>query len=422
MAFTSGIPEKEKPPFGGSFFTSGHVGERIFVKRIQGIMGREVLKLFYGGLNMTKHRSFKLDKFLKAVDPELRKQFFALKTNGSITFPDKIDFEGDGLDKFWETIPEDLRTLIDERLQCINDTADHARPCLEQACREYKIGKQEDETSETTAMRVYLHSEEAFSLAFDAYLYYILSEKVSRHKFQKATPNFSDGQFPLFKSAVEVYFKDCGKSFHCDIRHRIEGDNHIILVARGDFMKTQLVFKDQEVKTRIESFRPAKEDMMVFNTTNNVLSMSLSSRSDDDKKKYLEMVGCAFLGVAQIDKETLNNSLVDISPIKKRTFDFKGNEEIESVKLTEVNAKVGNGALRLILRSNDLSNMEAYGIGPDGGAEFVSAKLKFFIKREGKKSKGFLVEIRPPEDSKIQHKKERQIIEAYLRAQGVLLD
>jgi hypothetical protein len=368
---------------------------------------------------MTKHRSFKLDKFLKAVDPQLRTQFFATY---KITFPLDVNFEDNSLEEFWEIIPEAERVKIEERLHCINDIADHARDCLEQACREYEIEKQDDESSETTAMRVYLKGEEAFSLAFDAYLYYILSEKVSRHKFQTATPNFSDGQFPQFKSAVEAYFKSCGKSYHCDIRHRIEGDNHILLIARGDFMKTQLVFNDQSGKTRIESVRPAKEDMMVFNKTNNVLSISLSGRSDDDKKKYLEMVGGAFLGVPQIDEATLSNSLVDIGPIKKRTFNFGGNEEIESVKLIEVNAKVGNGAMRLILRSNDLSNMEAYGIGADGGAEFVSARLKFFIKRETKKSKGFIVEIKPPENSKIPRKKERQIIEAYLREQGVLLD
>ena len=77
--------------------------------------------------------------------------------------------------------------------------------------------------------------------------------------------------------------------------------------------------------------------------------MSLSGRSDDDKKKYLEMFGSAFLGVTQIDDGTLNNSLIDIDPIKKRTFNFGGNEQIESVKLTEVNAKIGNGAMRLIL-------------------------------------------------------------------------
>jgi len=368
---------------------------------------------------MAKHRSFTLDKFLKAVDPGLRADYFK---KHSLTFPADINFNDDSLDKFWETIAEDKRVEIEEELHCINDIADQARDCLEQACQQFSIQKQDDETSETTAMRVFLKGEDAFALAFDAYLYYVLSEKLSHHKFNNGTAKFVNGQLAKFKTAVEAHFKDCGKSDHCDIRHRIDGDKHVLLIARGDFMRTHLVFDDQHGKPDIKSFRPAKEDMLVYNTANKVLSMSLSGRSDDDKKKYLEMFGGAFLGLTKIDDSTLNNSLVDIEPIKTRKFNFNGNDKIESVKLIEVNAKVGNGAMRLIVKSNNLADTKGYGIGADGNAEFVSAKLKFFVKRDGKKSKGYVVDIRPPENSKIPQKKEKQIIETYLREQGVLLE
>lgn len=369
---------------------------------------------------MAKHRgSFKLDKFLKAVDPQLRTAYF---TKYGINFPANISFNDDSLANFWGAIAEAKRAEIEEELHCINDTADQARDCLEQACQQFSIQKQDDETSETTAMRVFLKGEDAFEVAFDAYLYRVLSEKLSHHKFQNVTAEFTDGPLNKFKTAVETHFKDCAKSDHCDIRHWIDGNKHILLIIRGDFMRTHHVFDDQQGKPNIKSFRPAKEDMLVYNIGNKVLSMSLSGRSEDDKKKYLEMFAGAFLGVAQIDDHTLNNSLVDIDPIKKRTFNFGGNEHIESVRLVEVNAKIGNGGIRIIVKSNDLANMEGYGIGKDGNAEFVSAKLKFFVKRDGKKSKGYVVDIRPPENSKIPQKKEKQIIEAYLREQGVLLE
>lgn len=368
---------------------------------------------------MAKHRTFTLDKFLKAVDSGLRSEFFA---KYDISFPADINFDDDSLDKFWETIQEEKRAEIEEKLHWVNDTADQTRDCLEQACQQFNIQKQDDETSETTAIRVFLKGEEAFSIAFDQYLYLVLSEKLSHHKFQNGTANFTDGQLPQFKAAVEAYFKECGKSDHCDIRLRQDGDKHILLIAHGDFPKTHLIFDEQKNKPDIKALRPLKEDMLVYNTSNHVLSMSLSSRSEDDKKKYLEMFGGAFLGVAQIDDSTLNNSLVDITPIKTRKFNFNGNDQVESVKLVEVNAKVGNGAVRLIVKSNNLVDTKGYGIGADGNGEFVSVKLKFFIKRDGKKSKGYVVEIRPPENSKIPQKKEKQIIEAYLREQGVLLD
>ena len=111
---------------------------------------------------MVKHRSFKIDKFLKAVDPKLRNEYFSKK---GLTFPDDINFNDDGFDDFWEGIEKAQRAEIEEELHCINDTADKARDCLQRAVREFDIPTEENETSETTAMRVFLHGEKAFSLA-----------------------------------------------------------------------------------------------------------------------------------------------------------------------------------------------------------------------------------------------------------------
>jgi hypothetical protein len=272
-------------------------------------------------------------------------------------------------------------------------------------------------------MRVFLHGEKAFSFAFDFYLYYhCLSEKLSHHKFKDVKADFGEAKLAAFKSAVEEHFKGEGKSDHCNIRFRVDDGKQIFLVARGDFMKTHLEFDDRKGKPEVRSFRPAKEDMLIFNKSNNVLSLNISSRSDEDKKKYIEMFGKAFFGLDEIDEGTLKNTLVVLDPIKKRTFNYDGNEQIEAVKLTSVDAKLRGGALRLQLRSNDLTNtIQGFGLGSDG-AEYVSAKLKFLIKRDGKKSKQIAVEIKPPENSKVPEKKEKKIIEDYLREQGVLLE
>jgi len=48
---------------------------------------------------MAKHRSFTLDKFLKAVDSGQRAEYIK---NHSLTFPVGINFNDDSLDNFWE--------------------------------------------------------------------------------------------------------------------------------------------------------------------------------------------------------------------------------------------------------------------------------------------------------------------------------
>src|SRR3990167_2702755 len=232
---------------------------------------------------MAKHRSFKIDKFLQAVDPELRKKYFSEK---GLKLPSSTNFKDESFEKFWESINEEKKSELDDELLYINDTADEVRDCLEQTVKTFKIETNEDESSETTAMRVFLHSDEAFSLAFDLYLYHSAeSEKLSHHRFEKAKADFSKPGFQRFKSEVEKHFKQCGKSDNCDIRERMDGDKRIFLIARGDFMKTQLVFESGKVETR--TFRPAKEDVLVYDVKTSILSVHINSRNNQDKEKYI---------------------------------------------------------------------------------------------------------------------------------------
>jgi len=49
---------------------------------------------------MPKHRSsFKIDKFLQTVDPELRKKYFSEK---GLKLPANINLKDDSLEEFWD--------------------------------------------------------------------------------------------------------------------------------------------------------------------------------------------------------------------------------------------------------------------------------------------------------------------------------
>jgi len=367
---------------------------------------------------MAKHRSFKLEKFIKGVSNDLLTAFF---TQHEVPVPEGFVFSKDNIEEFLDGIPDDgLQSRIEEKLHCINDIADRARDYLERSVREYGIEVQEDEPSETTAMRVFLHGEDAFLLAYDYYLYVVYSEKLSHHKFDHNNCNLAEDRIERLKSAIEQHFKDTGKSEHCDVRWRTQGDKHVILVAHGDFMKTHLIF--EEGKVAIDSFRPAKEDMLVFDSNNCVLSVNTSGRSDVDKKKYIEIFGNTILGMDQIDESTFNNTLVVLDPIKNGSFDYSGNDEVEAVHLTEVRVKCrGSRVIRVAIGCGDVPQaLSDLNLSLDD-SEYVSAKLRFFIKRSGKKPKSITVEIKPPENTKLPEKAEKGIIEAYLRDNGVLL-
>lgn len=367
---------------------------------------------------MAKHRSFKFDKFIKMVDEELLRAYFLKR---ELTIPADMKLDSEKIEKLLDSIKDaKTRSDIEEELHCINDTADRARGYVERAKNEYHIQVTEDETSETTAMRVFLHSEEAFSLAFDFYLYVVYSEKLSHHKFGQCKCDFTKDKVEQFKAAVERHFKDSGKSENCNIRERVDEDKHIILIARGDFMKSHLVF--EEGKVRIRSFRPAKEDMLVFDKRNSVLSINTSGWNDIDKKTYIEIFGNAILGLDKIDEKTIEGTLVILDPIKNGSFNYSGKGDVESVHLTEVRVRYnGSKIIKVTINCGDVRQaFSDLGLS-SGGAEYISAKLRFYIRRSGKKSKSITVEIRPPENTKLPEQREKGIIEDYLREQGVLL-
>lgn len=194
----------------------------------------------------------------------------------------------------------------------------------------------------------------------------------------------------------------------------------MVLVARGDYMKTHLIFDDGKVD--IQSFRPAREDMLVFDTRNCVLSINAGGWNEADKKRYIEIFGTSILGMSEIPEATFNNTLVVLDPIKNGSFDFSGNDRIESVSLTEVKVKCrGSKVIKVTVNCGDVRQaFSDLGLSLQD-AEYISAKLRFCVKRDGRKSKFITVEIKPPENTKLPEKEEKTIIESYLRENGVLL-
>lgn len=367
---------------------------------------------------MAKHRSFKIDRFVGSVEDGLLRRYFSEKRG--ITVPSGIKFNDDSFDNFWDSLSEKNRTEIEEELQCINDIADRSRGYLEDAIRDHSIPRTDNDSPTTVAIRVFLHSDEAFSKSFDHYLFVVYSEKLSHHQFHQGTADFSPAKINQFKADVIKYFKDSAKSDNCDIRERIEGNKKILLIARGDYMQSHLVFLNGKVK--IDSFTPAREDMLVFDHQKSVLSINIGGYSNQERDKYIEIFGKTIMGLSEIDERTRMGTLVILDPIKNKSFNYGGNGQVETVKLTEIRIKQrGAGPIRLTINSMDVTQLfNRYHVSSDE-TEFLSAKLKFTIKREGKKSKNITVEIKPPGNTKVPEKVEKKIIEDYLREQGVLL-
>jgi len=372
---------------------------------------------------MPRHRSFKLDKFIRVTDGALLNQYFV---KNEIPVPEGTDLGNkDHFDKFWNGLTEEDQAYFESDLQRINDIADKTRDFLQVAVKQFNIAINNDaknpDSPETIAMRVFLHSEEAFDLAHDRYLCVIYAEKLSHHKFKTGSADFAEAKFDAFEKEIVDFLKDNSKGEHYDVRRYESDGKYYVLIARGDFVKTHFVFKNGKID--IDCYRPAKEDVLVFDRKNSVLSIKLGTRDADEEKKYLEVFGKQFMGVDVSDINAVISGLVDLDPIKNGTFKYDGNEHIEAVRLTEVKVRQGGkrGGTWVSIGSGDVRDVfSRYKLQADF-TNFIAVKLKFYVKRKDKKSKPIQIEIRPPLKTGIPEKEGKAVIEEYLHENGVLL-
>lgn len=368
---------------------------------------------------MVKHRGFSREKFINAVGEDLLKKYLS-ERNIDVSSGLPLDYEH--VQELLGKLDENTEKQIDEELHCINDVAERGQEYLEMAKGEFGIGTPADEPREKTAMRLFLNENpNVFQTAYDYYSWRTVGADLSHHQFPDGQADFGQHCRDQFMHRIEEHFLKQAKGRYCKIRHRVDGHNHIVFVARGDFVKTQQVWEEGRVTN--DYFRPAKEDILVFNNRNHVLSLKIRSRNEADKKEYIKAFGNHILGKDKIEDEVFTGSLVSLAPIRNGSFSYEGNEHIKWVKLVHVDMRIRErGFLRLRASSPSLvGTLERMLNVSLKEGELISVRLKFGLEQDGKRQRSVTVELRPPERTSLTKKRDMTIIEDYLRENEVLL-
>lgn len=121
--------------------------------------------------------------------------------------------------------------------------------------------------------------------------------------------------------------------------------------------------------------------------------------------------------------ESERDATYTLEPLQNGTFNYAGNEVIESVTLSEVTLAIrGSTNPKITIRSSDVLKTlrdDITGINLRSG-NFVHAKLVFRLEEDGK-SRKVAFEITPPNVTELTTKKYADIISAYLKESGVKL-
>jgi hypothetical protein len=286
---------------------------------------------------MTKHRGMTFRKFVIAVGEELIKRYFE-KVNKPLQA--QMLFNDNTLDQFLNTVSEEERLTILEDFEVVNDIADKGMGCIERAKRKDNISTP-SESRERTAMRLFLDYPNTFQLAHDYYLCFTREIDVVYCQFPpESKADFSNPQIDVLQNEIAAYYQLQNKGSHCSVRPHFEDNKHYILIERGDYIKSDMEWKDNETKSNPIFYRPGKEDVIVYNPANKVLGIKLSGKDVEAKQNYIELFGKHILGQSQLPDSVYTILLISLEPFRTGDFDYSGNTIVKEIKLIKLEGTI----------------------------------------------------------------------------------
>lgn len=269
-------------------------------------------------------------KFLLAVDVDLTKKYFE-SINKPI--PAGSGFWDEDVKAFLKGLTESERLTILEDFEIINEVAKNMN-CVVRAANAAGLPILSDKPNELNTMGFFVHYPDTFRMARDYYLCFTLEADVTYCQIPPGSnANFDTTKIDNLKTEIAAHFQFLNKGPNCSVRHYFEENKHYILVERGDYIKTDMEWKDGENKTKPIFYRPGKEDVLVYNPNSNVLGIRLSGKGPDTKKKYVELFGKHILGQAQLPDSVYKTALISLEPFSNGRFNYNGNAVIKEIKL-----------------------------------------------------------------------------------------
>jgi len=341
-----------------------------------------------------KYRNLNLRTFVAAIDPLLVEEYFVnrvpqdqlipyLRTTG-MNYSYVKDLMA-GLED------EQLKGKIGEELRQISD-----------------LGKK--------AMDILKHSE-AFEHAWTLYCYYKSTTQVYEYCLPCKSVNTGTDNIQAFRTRIRDFFVKQAKGDQCVVKEFEEQNETALMIIHGSYYKTVARWIADEVV--IDTFRPAYEDVVLYDKTRSVLKIKASRK---DRDQYLNSFGKCILAIAEPEISEKNN-VYTLRPLQNGTFSWDGNEKISSIAVLEVHLRMpGATEPVVIVRSADVNRSfkEDFSDLDFVSGEILYVKFRFTIETDGRTEPVVFV-VNPPAVSDLTRMSHYNIISAYLKENGVLL-
>jgi hypothetical protein len=372
---------------------------------------------------MTVHRSLSLRRFVTALndtDATLLQRYFLRMIAKEQILPHLSVLYYDYVNNLLETLDDGrIKEMIYEDFRRINDICEQKAATLVWASKLFQIQLSPKETLQGLAMRIFLDYPDAFEYAWTRYCIYASSSKVSRHNLPCQNLQVDPEKLEAFETEIKKYFADSAKGEECHVHFYDEMEQVIMLVERGSYLRALAHWEGGEIK--VESFRPASEDVLIFERKTNQLCIQTPFHTD--MEQYIRSFTKVIIGDPALAKNPDRDKIYSLDPILNDSFNWDGNEFIKNIVPLEAKLKIKGATEAVIeIRSKDLRlTLEQDLDSPNlSSMELREMKFRFAIEMQGKEEKVTFV-IAPPFATDLAKKKHADLISAYLRENGVQL-
>jgi len=367
-----------------------------------------------------KYRNLNLRTFVAAIDPLLVEEYFLNRVPQDQLIP-YLRTTGMNYSYVKDLMAglkdEQLKGKIGEELRQISDLGKKAMDILVRVTAVNNIPMDNDETPQQLAMKLFLKHSKAFEHAWTLYCYYKSATRVYEYCLPCESINTEPVNIQAFTTQIRDFFVKQAKGDHCVVKEFEEQNETALMVIHGSYFKTVARWIADEVV--IDTYRPAYEDVILYDKTRSVPKIKASRK---DRDQYLNSFGECILAISEPEISEKNN-VYTLRPLQDGTFSWDGNEKISSIVLLEVRLKIpGATEPVVIVKSADVSRTfkEDFDDLNFAVGEIRYAKFRFTIETD-KGAETAIFVINPPAVSDLTRMSHCNIISAYLKENGVLL-
>lgn len=369
---------------------------------------------------MPKHRGLTLKKFVHAIPWDLFQRYFAaLEWENQPSHWVFLNHEA--MEEFLKR-PENAQTsaIILEDFRRINDICEQGMNLVVRAYQKFNLKFDLDRPRQELAMRLLLDHRDAFEFAWTRYLLYASSSRLSFHGVPSHRVVIGESELAAFREEIRRWFADLAKGDVCNVRRFEDARDTVILVSHGSYIRTIAYWESDRIA--LNSFRPASEDILVYNPETSLLSIKASL--EKDRQQYLHAFAKCIARDESLLKDAMREQVFSLIPLQNGTFDFGGDPPITRIELLKVRLKLYSPGDPVIdVKSRDV--LQTFARDLDGlslkSGELTFAKFCFHIHPGGEKPVKVTFEVEPPSRTNLAQKLYADIIENYLVQQGVKL-